>query len=263
MSCSICIPTYRRPDSLAMCLASIASFLPDYRIDEVLVGVTGARDDSIGYGAESMLQVMRTFGTEVNVVDGLEGLLDAKEMFASDAKSDILLLLDDDAVIPSNYLSLMQHLMGSWNKNVAAVSGSLQTPLDVDHYKDWSAEPIAAPSSRTVCNKVRMDGDLVVIDDKYQVYMLDKPIVYRCEVLVGTALFIRKRLLQVDREYAKGGYYYEEYDFTYGLFKSGWELRYDSARVAWHVRAPQGGCRAVDDRSKERNGRYFKEKFGL
>lgn len=260
MNCSICIPTYRRNNSLATCLSSIAGFMPIDSVTEILIAVTGEYADSIGYEAASIIQVLELKGAAVTVMDGFAGLLEAKRWFAEQAASDILLLLDDDAVIDDDYLDLLHHFD---HADIAAVSGSLQTPLDTGHYADWSIERIAAPQQGMICNKLSIKDDLVLIDDKYQVYMLDEPRTYKCEVLVGTALFIRRDLLEVDENFAKGKFYFEEYDFTYGLYKKGYKLLYDASRIAWHIRDASGGMRSLGTRDKKVNGRYFKEKYGL
>lgn len=255
--CTLCIPTYHRVNTLNCLLASVVGAKDD-RIDELLLAISYEREESIDETTEHLLRALEINGVDCTVVDGIDGFLAAKRWFKETARNEILLMVDDDAVITRDYLNLLD----DFEKDVAAVNGSLQTPLDIGYYKKYSYDSIPNPPEGTVCNRIEFkDGD-VVLHDKYQVFMLHDPAKYECECLVGTAMFIRKEALQVDEGYNNGSCYLDEIDCTYSAYKNGWKLIYDSGAVAFHLHHPTGGLR-LKDRKKEMNAAYFKEKHGL
>ena len=260
MKCSICIPTYKRPSALNNLLSTIIG-MHDSRVEEVLIGISYKKEDSIDTTTEHLLRMLEILKIKYTITSDLEGLLDAKQWFKDKATSDILLVVDDDAIISKDYLDLLNNFE---NKNVGAVSGSLQTPLDINYYKDYAYDKVDNPPEDMICNKVKVnDNGLVIIEDKWQVYMLKEHKKYECECLVGTAMFIRKELLTVDKNYNKGACNYEEFDYTYSAYKQGYKLIFDSSRVAFHLHENKGGMREKKEKLKELNSDYFKEKFKL
>ena len=89
-------------------------------------------------------------------------------------------------------------------------------------------------------NKIQSIDGLVELKDKYQVMMLKKPRVYRCEVLVGSAVFVRRNLLEFDYQFNDVGYC-EEFDYTYNIHFKGYDLIYDSSEMVFHNRGLSGG----------------------
>lgn len=259
LSCSLCIPTYKRPDALNNLLSAVIG-MNDPRIAEVLIAISYDKGNSIDNTTLHLLRMMQIQGIPYTVESNLSGLIDAKLWFAENATKDILLVVDDDGLFPTDYLRLLNHFK---DPDVAAVSGTIQTPLEIGYYKEYSYEAIDNPPSGTLCNKIEVDETgLVVVADKYQVYMLKKPEVYLCECLVGTAMFIRKEWLKPDFLYSRGACNYEEYDYTYAAYRAGKKLLFDSGRIAYHLHLPTGGMRGVEKQKRE-NSDYFKQKFQL
>lgn len=258
---SICIPTYKRPENLNNLLANLLGFVNNEdQISEILIAITGSYEYSINDVTAHLLRSFEIQGISVHIVTHFSGLLKAKKWFNEFSRSEILLLLDDDVLITRDYLKLAKHFE---EKSVGAVSGSLQTPLDINYYKDYSYEPIPAPSQDILCNRLVVnDLGQVQIKDKYQVYMLDKSKIYRCQCLIGTALFVRHSIFDVDLAFERGNCNLEEVDFTYNMFLKGYDLLFDSSQVAYHIHSSSGGMREFVDKRKEENSKYFLEKYG-
>ena len=260
MKCSLCIPTYKRPENLNNLLANIVG-MEDSRIAEVLIGVSYAKEDSFNKKTEHFLRMLEILQIPYTIRDGLQGLIAAKEWFKETAKEDVLLIIDDDGIIHRSYLNLIEYMRMD---SVAAVSGTIQTPLDIGYYKDYSYDRIDNPEYGTLCNRIQIgETGLVEIKDKYQVYMLKIGERYDCECLVGTAMFIKKQYLNPDKEYDRGACNYEEYDYTYSAYRSGKRLIYDSREIAFHLHEATGGMREKKSKQKEVNAEYFRKKFGL
>ena len=265
MSCTICIPTFHRKEQIGNLLSSLVGILPDERISDVLIAVTGNRNESLGQTADSLIRAISLSGIPCTVKDGFSDVLSAKEWFKEQSKADILLLLDDDVVIGKGYLNLLNNFSDT---EIGAVSGSLQTPIDFSgHYRDYSYNPINNPPSDTLCNRIVIENDgLLSLKNKYQVYMLKKPARYDCEVLVGTAMFVRRELLEIDMAFLEGKCYFEEFDYTYNIKTKGYRLIYDSSEVAWHLRGKEGGMRGLGERNKSHkmvSAEIFRKKYGL
>lgn len=260
MKCSLCIPTYKRPETLNMLLSSIIG-MNDNRIAEILIGISYKEELSINKNTKHLLRILEIQNIPYFMCSNLNGLLAAKKWFKTKASQDILLIVDDDCIINKNYLNLLNFFDSA---TVVAISGSLQTPLNINYYKDYSYEPIEAPSNKILCNKIQVDNNgLVIIKDKYQVYMLNKSLLYKCECLIGTAMFIRKNCLKIDENYNNGACNYEEIDYTYSLYKQGKILLFYSGEIAFHLHENIGGMREAESKQKKENSDYFKRKHDL
>ena len=260
MECSLCIPTYKRADCLNNLLSCVIG-MNDKRISEVLIGVSYKKEDSFNDTTRHLIRALEILGIKCRVKSNIEGLIRAKEWFKEKAKNDILLIVDDDGIIHRKYLDLLYLFL---DEDVAAASGSIQTPLDIGYYKDYAYSKIKNPLKGTVCNTVSVNKDgLVEILNKYQVFMLQEAQRYRCECLVGTAMFIRKEFLTPDRNYERGACNYEEFDYTYDAYRKGMKLLYDSSQVAFHLHKNTGGMREKPKKLKEENSLYFRKKFEL
>ncbi len=263
MKVSVCIPTYKRPESL---ITVVTRFLDDVeKVEEILIGVTGDLEDSIGSVQDMLNQVIGAYAiydVPVRVKAELSGLMEAKQWFKETAKSEVLLFVDDDAIVGEGYFDLVQHFK---DKNVGAVSGTLQTPVNVGGYKDWSDTPIEIPEEEKFSNTLMYDKRRKTLHwfDKYQVYMVKGNRIFECEYLIGTALFIRKDLLEIDMEFQRGACAGEELDFTYRIYREGYKLIYDTSRIAWHLHVNKGGMREKDRSKDKENLSYFVKKWGL
>lgn len=251
---SVCIPTYKRADSLNNLLSAILS-IQDSRINEIMISCTGDKSLSFNNDTLQLIEALKLQKNKIKIKNNSKGLISSKIWFKKNAQNEILLILDDDVILTKNYLDLVNHFK---DKRIGAVSGTLQTPKN-DHYKDWSKKPIKNPKIELI-NTINFNSDIVQIENKYQVYMLKTPQIYHCQCLVGSAMFIRKDLLKLDINYQNGACNFEEFDYTYNIFLAGYDLIYDSSRIVYHNRSLIGGMREYEKKKKE-NSNYFKTKW--
>lgn len=255
IKCEVCIPTRGRTAQLNDLLASLVA-VDKSRISGVMIGITGPAEESTDYVTDYMTESLRIQGVPVTVFDGCSGLMDAKTQFKERSAADILLIVDDDVVLTHDYFDLLDHFK---DPKVGAVAGTYQSSIN-EHYKDWSKDPVDNPDRVFVNRLVYRDG-LVDLDDKYQVVMLKKPAVYKCEALVGSAVFARRELLQFDMKFDYA-VFLEEFDYTYRIFSEGYDLLFDSSRMVFHNRGRAGGNRnRYGLERKKDNARYFMEKW--
>lgn len=261
MKISVCIPTFKRPVSLLTVLTRLLGEVSNF--DELLIGITKDSEDSIGAVESSLNQVLEGFrisGVTVEVKSGLTGLIDAKMWFKERASNDLLLIIDDDAVIGEGYFDLVKHFQDS---QVGAVSGVLQTPVNVGGYRDWSAEEIKVEGNKSNTLEYDSNKKTIVWKDKWQVYMHTSRKVFDCEYLIGTALFVRKDILELDMAFQHGACGGEEIDFTYSIYKKGFRLLFDSGRICWHLHEDKGGTREFDRKDDQKNFDYLVKKWNL
>ena len=261
MKVSVCIPTYKRPESLSITLGRLLGEAS--KIDEILIGVTKDLDESFGGMENTLTQLIEAFkiaGIDVKVRAELSGLMDAKRWFKETARNEILLFLDDDAVLGEGYFDLVKHFTA---KEVGAVSGVLQTPINSMGYSDWSNVPIDVEDefSNTLIYDHRRKTLLWL--DKYQVYMHKTEKIFECEYLIGTALFVRKSVLEIDMEFQHGACGGEEIDFTYNIYQQGLKLLFDTSRLCWHLHEDKGGTREFDRKDDKKNFDYLVKKWGI
>lgn len=259
MKVSICIPTFRRPESLNIALGALLSSTD--RFDEVLVAVTKDLESSTNEVTRHLIEAFTVKGIPVKVVADFSGLCEAKQWFLDTAKNEVLLFMDDDVVVETSYFDLVKYFQQA---DVGAVSGTLQTPLDVG-YQDWAGVPIDVGQAQT-CNTLTYDSvnKRFVWVDKYQVYMHKTPFFSdKCQYLIGTALFVRKDAVEIDMEFQRGACAGEEIDFTYNMFMNGRRLIFDSTRIAWHLHMTSGGMRGMDRSLDKDNMSYLAQKWGF
>lgn len=260
MKCSVCIPTYKRPTSIMVTLSRLLGEVS--HIEEILIGVTGWPTGSLEFEGilNQLLYAFKMAGVEVKIHVGFRGLMSAKAWFKEEAKSEILLLLDDDAILGEGYFDLLGDF--GW-LDVGAVSGILQTPINVGGYADWSESPIEVDGEES--NKIVFDEDrkTLVWKDKWQVYRHTNQKLFNCEYLIGTALFVSKKDWEIDLAFESGACGGEEIDFTYAMFRKGLKLLCNSGRVAWHLHVETGGTREFSRKDDQKNFDYFVKKWGL
>jgi GT2 family glycosyltransferase len=154
--------------------------------------------------------------------------------------------------------------------DVGAVSGTIQTPINPG-YKDWSQEPVDFPEDLKVCNRMVVVDGVIQWLDKYQFYMHKSgPSVIGADFLGGTALFVRRELVQLwdlqsireggDGEWVIEG---EEIDFCLSVRKLGYGLIYDASRICWHLFARSGRVRGSNYDQRIENWNYILGKHGF
>lgn len=261
MKVSVCIPTYKRPESLSIAFSNLLGYASN--IEEILIGITKDEESSLAGMEDTFTQIAKAFailGIPVYVKSNLTGLMDAKTWFRETARSEILLFIDDDAIIGEGYMDLIYHFI---NPKVGAVSGVLQTPVNSMGYLDWSDKPIDVEGE--LCNTLKYDeeNETLLWLDKYQVYLHKTDKLFKCQYLIGTALFVRKSVLEIDMEFQHGACGGEEIDFTYNMYKQGMDLIFDSSRICWHLHEDKGGTREFDRKDDKKNFDYLVRKWGL
>lgn len=263
IKCAVCIPTYKRPENLNMLLASILA-MNDSRVSKVVVGITGAEEDSIDETTKQIREAYSLAGKTVLTYSNLSGICGAKKMLKEACSEEVLLICDDDCIFDESYLQLL-----GWfrMKSIGAVSGSLQTPLNVAGYKQWSNEVLVVPDDLDHCNTLKMTDGKLDWSDKYQVYMVRTEKGYapvlRAEYLIGSCLFVRREALDIDMLFEQGACAGEEIDFTHKMFVDGYDLIFDASKVAWHMHSMRGGNRAVDRSHDDKTMSYLVQKWGL
>jgi GT2 family glycosyltransferase len=119
---SIIVPTYNRPDSLADCVRSIAQL--DYPADrvEVLIVNDGSRIDP-----KERLDLHGSLRVEL-LAQPHGGPAQARNLAARRAKGEFLVFVDDDCVVPSDFLRrLSAHLVET---PTAGIGGQTLNVLD-------------------------------------------------------------------------------------------------------------------------------------
>lgn len=236
---SVIIPTFHRPGTLSACLASL---LPhENKFEELIVVATGPWGESVNADCEQLLQAFRLMGTRVETCDMATGGVHGRMLGTNLAEFEFLLFLDDDAVVGRGYFDLMKHFE---DKNVAMVSGALQTPINPG-YKVWGDSPLLTVGP--FCNTLDYDKKTrhLTLGNRWQVFRHNERKVFKtCQYLNGTAFFIRRVWTLWDLKYqTETGSSGEDIDLSYGLFHNGHKLVFDSGAVAWHLHQAKGGER--------------------
>ena len=265
--CTVCIPTFRRPENLNMLLSSILA-MNSPKIAEVVVGITGSAEDSINEQTNQLRKAYKMLKLPLYIFDELTGICDAKKLFKEMLGEEIMLFCDDDTIFRADYLDLLSLFdSGEGSPEVGAVSGSLQTPLNVMGYKMWSENPIEIPDSLSKCNTLKVVDGKMDWSDKLQVYQCycksgKKPIL-SCEYLIGSCLFVRREALEIDMNFQNGACAGEEIDFTYNMFRKGYQVLFSPSRTAWHLHSMTGGNREKDRSVDDENMSYLIQKWNL
>ena len=261
--CSVCIPTYKRPAQLNMLLANLFGIHSD-RVSEIIIAVSGTMAESTDINTKHLLRMFELENIKYTIKDGFTGTTGAKCWFKEVACEPILGIIDDDAILSSNYFDLLDEFD---DPSVGAISGCIHTPVDIGHYRDYSYEPIETPQITKV-NRIYINPytNLVDFADKYQVYYFkDKTQKFECDCLQGTAFFVRNCCYRIDMNYARGAENFEETDSTYNIVQMGRKCIFSSAATAFHLRGETGGERARCNGNKQKdvNSNYFIRKWNI
>lgn len=132
MKFSIIIPSYNNPSELSEMLGSVKKHCPDIHKHEVLVVDDGSYDDSIKIVCESF-----SFVSFIKC-DGNRGVAAARNTGVSLAKHEILVFLDSDVLVESDFISILTPYFEK--SDVFAVSGTLaDSPANPSMYRNyWS-----------------------------------------------------------------------------------------------------------------------------
>lgn len=259
INCSVCIATYKRPDSLNNTLTSLLSCS---KVNEILIAITGDKKDSFNYITEYIIESLRLVNKKVIIKDNFSGYISAEIWFRDKPNNDIILILDDDVIVTDSYFNLLDNFE---DNKVGAVSGTLQTPCNINYYKDWSNKKLKNIPKEPV-NIITFKDNILTIENKMQVYMFEDNLKLLCEVLVGSAMFFRKKLLEPDINFEKEQCYFAEYDYSYNINKKGYKLIFDTSEMAFHNRSNIGGMREFTSdkiKVKKELTTYFRKKWNL
>lgn len=263
--CSVLIPTYGRPESLNLVLASL---LPQRdSIREILVGCAYGVNECANDTTGILAKALRMAGVWVEIHANCGPLINTKIKLARMAISPLVLLLDDDVIPGAGYFEIMKLFH---KDNLGALSGTIQSPFNPQGYKDWSDRTIPNPPASNRVNLFEIKDGVLEWKEKYQVYSLEHPCTYDCDFLVGGAMFVRRSLMDyydpkvmhLDGE-GKPVNTGEEIDFSLTLREYGYQLVYDSSVIAWHLYWSTGGERVWDRRYAFANWKYILKKHGL
>lgn len=136
LSTSVLIPSYRRPATLAACLASLAA----QRTPPGEVVVVWQADDRATHDAAVTARGVAPF--PLHVMHSLDrGIVAAENLALTAATGDVVLLIDDDAVAPPDWIT--RHLAHYTDATVGAVGGPADNVRpDGTPYPKRAAEPI-------------------------------------------------------------------------------------------------------------------------
>jgi GT2 family glycosyltransferase len=134
---SLIIPTLRRPEHLARCLASVGR--QKLKPTEILVGIRADDDsnDEVIRGFQDQLPVRKVEARGVGVVGSMNSCL-------REARGDYIALLDDDIELPPNWIERMVgHIRGDPNVFASGGRDMLQ-----DHPEMRRTEPVTEDVGR-------------------------------------------------------------------------------------------------------------------
>ncbi len=215
---SVLVPSYRRPDSLARCLAALGA--QTQVPNEVIVGVRADDAETMGvveaaYAAGLPVRIATT--STPGVVASMQAALDA-------ATGDVIALTDDDArPFPTWIAGLLAHFTSA--TDVGGVGGR-----DWQPHERWDERRVGVVQwfGRVVGNHHLGAGPARTVD-----------------VLKGANCSFRAPLLRAvgfdDRLLGAGAQMYWELGVCLPLRRAGWRLIYDPAVAVDHDVAPRHG----------------------
>jgi glycosyltransferase involved in cell wall biosynthesis len=213
---TVLVPSYRRPESLARCLAALQE--QTRRPNEVIVGVRAGDDATIATAETARaggLPVRVAMATTAGVVASMQAALDA-------ASGDIVALTDDDArPLPSWIAGLLSHFTAA--ADVGGVGGR-----DWQLRERWDERRVGIVQwfGRVIGNHHLGAGPARDVD-----------------VLKGVNCAFRAPLLRAvgfdSRLLGEGAQMYWELGVCLPLRRAGWRLVYDPAVAVDHDVAPR------------------------
>lgn len=127
---SIILPAYNNPKELGILLTSFQKHCPDIDKHETIVVDDGSRDNSVELACRGFAFV-KYLRCEIN-----KGVSNARNVGARMAKNEVLIFIDSDLIVESNFISILSDKFR--NEDVIAVSGTLSSiPANPSPYRDY------------------------------------------------------------------------------------------------------------------------------
>lgn len=127
---SIIIPSYNNPKELRLLLSAIQRYCVNITPHEFIVVDDGSRDNSIELVCKDFVFTM-CLRSETN-----KGVANARNLGARIAKNDILIFIDSDLIVQSDFIGILTEKFR--DHDVIAVSGTLSVvPANPSLYRDY------------------------------------------------------------------------------------------------------------------------------
>jgi GT2 family glycosyltransferase len=247
---SIVIPTFRRPDQLAECLASVAALDYPLEVLEVVVIDNGGASENSQEAAATFRQRL-AINYLVNAVNGGYGYSVNRGIRASGGER--LVLLNDDARLPGEFLRECDRLLDS-----DPAIGCMGCRVAEDGYLNWGAGIGRIDESGEVVGNFNVDcGAPIEVEHVYGFcYVFTREAVRRAGVCDETLLA---------RRYSSGNRI--ETDHCLTIRREGLKVVYNPRVVVRHLAKPRPDMREQSLRWKTnaiRNTIYlYLKHFGL
>ncbi len=220
LTAALVIPTYNREEVLVNTLKSALALNP--APDEILVVDQTLEHEE---ATRRFLKMAHQKGNIRWIHQGPPSLTAARNRAIAETKSDILIFIDDDVILPKNFVA--KHLHNYKNEKTQSVAGGV-----IQENK-----PIYPPAPRggwprvldyhyfSVYNQKRTEGVATFMG---------------CNHSVRTSVL--KRLGGYDTHYI-GSAFREDTDMAVRIWKNGGLIIFDPEARLTHLAAPSGGCR--------------------
>jgi len=215
---SVLVVTFNRADDLLELLESLRDQdQRDALLEEVLVLDNGTTSDYtkpwefVRNNDELRVRVIRS---EANL-----GVAGGRNLLMSEARGDVLLVLDDDVVLPT--ANDLRELATMFEKDVFRTANAAVVQPRVVYYETKQLQQSTFPHKR----RSR--------DDQFTTFLTSH--------FTGAAHLIKREALDVVGLYPESFFYgMEEYDLSYRLIEAGYSIGYDPSVTIEHKESPSG-----------------------
>lgn len=215
---SVLVVTFNRPDDLLELLKSLRDQDErDALLEEVLILDNGTTVDYskpwdfVRNNDDLRIRVIRS-DTNLGVAGG-------RNLLMSEARGDVLLVLDDDVVLPTAHD--LRGLAGLFEKKVFQQSNAAVVQPRVVYYETKQLQQSTFPHKRRST------------DDQFVEFLTS--------YFTGAAHLIKREALDVVGLYPESFFYgMEEYDLSYRLIEAGYSIGYDPVVTIEHKESPSG-----------------------
>ena len=212
---TVVIPTYRRPDLLRRCLASLGEQTVPAATFEVVVVDDGSGDDTA--------QVLATFGDRVRsfTQERNAGPAAARNRGIAEARADLILFLDDDIAAAPDLLST----------HLALHAAAADPALGVLGRVDWAADLTVTPFMAWLDRSGLQFG--------YDTWLREGPVVPPYAAFYTANLSMHRALLTEAGGFDERFPYaaFEDMELAFRLADRGFRLDYRPAARGFHTRA--------------------------
>lgn len=245
MKVSIIIPTYGRPVVIRDCLNSLEKIKKEIPEPYEVIIVNNNKSEL----RRKTSALIRKFNLPVNEIKSKPlGSVKARNAGIKKAKGEILVFFDDDTLIQKNYFKqLLKHYR---NKKVGGVGGSeVKKKQSLMHELFFGFKKTG---------DVTWSGEIISNFSKD----VKKPL--KVKHLHGSNFSIKKSLVKkiglMDEEME--GHYRDETEYTYRVFKKGYDLIFEPEAWVIHTESGVGGSVSPDKKKSwaywyHRNTSYF------